>query len=199
MSSESPLKKKPQRSFTEWLSWRDILYFLIYHSLATGWFWMTRSPEIIISNIFPALSGLCVKFAKPWPLCLKIQLSFCTPMIWYGQKQVENWHLASGAKSWALTKKGLISWECRILLWAILLLLKNCLQFVKTFYQVPSVQAALILPNIDLNYHNWFKKCLMWPWCVWIYIKTYWPAGGGRGQNPENTAQGNSVQNPICP
>ena len=22
------------------------------------------------------------------------------------------------------------------------------------------------------------------------YIKTYWPAGGGRGQNPENTAQG---------
>ena len=27
-------------------------------------------------------------------------------------------------------------------------------------------------------------------------IKTYWPAGGGRGQNQENTAQGNSVQNP---
>ena len=32
-----------------------------------------------------------------------------------------------------------------------------------------------------------------------IFFKTYWPAGGGRGRNPENTAQGNSVQNPICP
>ena len=30
-------------------------------------------------------------------------------------------------------------------------------------------------------------------------IKTYWPAGGGRGQNPENTAQGNSGQNAIRP
>ena len=29
--------------------------------------------------------------------------------------------------------------------------------------------------------------------------KTYWPAGGGRGQNPENTAQGNSGQNAIRP
>ena len=29
--------------------------------------------------------------------------------------------------------------------------------------------------------------------------KTYWPAGGGRGQNPKNTAQGNSVQHPIRP
>ena len=26
-------------------------------------------------------------------------------------------------------------------------------------------------------------------------IMTYWPAGGGRGQNPENTAQGHSGQN----
>ena len=33
----------------------------------------------------------------------------------------------------------------------------------------------------------------------WKYIKTYWPAGGGRGQNPENTAQGNSGQNAIRP
>ena len=32
-----------------------------------------------------------------------------------------------------------------------------------------------------------------------VHIKTYWPARGGREQNPENTAQGNSVQNPICP
>ena len=30
-------------------------------------------------------------------------------------------------------------------------------------------------------------------------IKTYWPAGGGRGQNPENTAQGHSGHNSICP
>ena len=30
-------------------------------------------------------------------------------------------------------------------------------------------------------------------------IKTYWPAGGRRGQNPENTAQGHSGQNAICP
>ena len=30
-------------------------------------------------------------------------------------------------------------------------------------------------------------------------IMTYWPAGGGRGQNPENTAQGHSGQNSICP
>ena len=28
---------------------------------------------------------------------------------------------------------------------------------------------------------------------------TYWPAGGGRGQNPENTAQGHSGHNSICP
>ena len=32
-----------------------------------------------------------------------------------------------------------------------------------------------------------------------VHIKTYWPAGGGRGQNPENTAQGNSGQNAIRP
>ena len=32
-----------------------------------------------------------------------------------------------------------------------------------------------------------------------VRTKTYWPAGGGRGRNPENTAQGNSVQNPIRP
>ena len=32
-----------------------------------------------------------------------------------------------------------------------------------------------------------------------IYTKTYWPAGGGRGQNPENTAQGHSGQNAIRP
>ena len=31
------------------------------------------------------------------------------------------------------------------------------------------------------------------------YTKTYWPAGGGRGQNPENTAQGHSGQNAIRP
>ena len=30
-------------------------------------------------------------------------------------------------------------------------------------------------------------------------FKTYWPAGGGRGKNPENTAQGNSGQNAIRP
>ena len=30
-------------------------------------------------------------------------------------------------------------------------------------------------------------------------IKTYWPAGGGRGQNPENTAQGHSGHNAIRP
>ena len=29
--------------------------------------------------------------------------------------------------------------------------------------------------------------------------KTYLPAGGGRGQNPENTAQGHSGHNSICP
>ena len=28
---------------------------------------------------------------------------------------------------------------------------------------------------------------------------TYWPAGGRRGQNPENTAQGHSCHNSICP
>ena len=32
-----------------------------------------------------------------------------------------------------------------------------------------------------------------------LYSKTYWPAGGGRGQNPENTAQGHSGQNAIRP
>ena len=26
---------------------------------------------------------------------------------------------------------------------------------------------------------------------------TYWPAGGGRGQNPENTAQGHSELNQL--
>ena len=31
------------------------------------------------------------------------------------------------------------------------------------------------------------------------HFKTYWFAGGGRGQNPENTAQGNYIQNPIGP
>ena len=31
------------------------------------------------------------------------------------------------------------------------------------------------------------------------FAKTYWPAGGGPGQNPENTAQGHSVHNSICP
>ena len=31
------------------------------------------------------------------------------------------------------------------------------------------------------------------------HFKTYWPAGGGRGQNPENTAQGHSGHNSICP
>ena len=34
---------------------------------------------------------------------------------------------------------------------------------------------------------------------TYTYIKTYWPAGGGRGQNPENTAQGHSGHNSICP
>ena len=34
---------------------------------------------------------------------------------------------------------------------------------------------------------------------ICIHIKTYWPAGGGRGQNPENTAQGHSGHNSICP
>ena len=34
---------------------------------------------------------------------------------------------------------------------------------------------------------------------VFLYFKTYWPAGGGRGQNPENTAQGHSGQNAIRP
>ena len=32
-----------------------------------------------------------------------------------------------------------------------------------------------------------------------VRFKTYWPAGGGRGQNPENTAQGHSGQNAIRP
>ena len=39
--------------------------------------------------------------------------------------------------------------------------------------------------------------------CKWILmaniIKTYWPDGGGQGQNPENTAQGHSGHNSICP
>ena len=32
---------------------------------------------------------------------------------------------------------------------------------------------------------------------ITVNIKTYWPAGGGRGQNPENTAQGHSGHNSI--
>ena len=32
-----------------------------------------------------------------------------------------------------------------------------------------------------------------------IYVMTYWPAAGGRGQNTENTAQGHSGHNSICP
>ena len=35
--------------------------------------------------------------------------------------------------------------------------------------------------------------------CHSYYTKTYWPAGGERGQNPENTAQWNSGQNAIRP
>ena len=31
-----------------------------------------------------------------------------------------------------------------------------------------------------------------------LYFKTYWPAGGGRGQNPENTAQ-RVPREAICP
>ena len=31
------------------------------------------------------------------------------------------------------------------------------------------------------------------------HFKTYWPAGGGRGQNPENAAQGHSGHNAIRP
>ena len=34
---------------------------------------------------------------------------------------------------------------------------------------------------------------------MYTYIITYWPAGGGRGQNPENTAQGHSGHNSIPP
>ena len=34
---------------------------------------------------------------------------------------------------------------------------------------------------------------------IYANIMTYWPAGGGRGQNPENTAQGHSGHNSICP
>ena len=32
-----------------------------------------------------------------------------------------------------------------------------------------------------------------------VHSKTYWPAGGARGQNPENTAQGHSGHNAIRP
>ena len=31
-----------------------------------------------------------------------------------------------------------------------------------------------------------------------ITTMTYWPAGGGGGQNPENTAQGHSGHTSIC-
>ena len=34
---------------------------------------------------------------------------------------------------------------------------------------------------------------------IYDFTKTYWPAGGGRGQNPENMAQGHSGHNSICP
>ena len=57
----------------------------------------------------------------------------------------------------------------------------------------------------------WLRTC--WPcrrnfivccnhqqlWRSYLLFKTYWPAGGGRGQNPENTAQGHSGQNAIRP
>ena len=36
-------------------------------------------------------------------------------------------------------------------------------------------------------------------YCRTFIIKTYWPAGGRRGQNPKNTAQGHSGHNSICP
>ena len=49
---------------------------------------------------------------------------------------------------------------------------------------------------------DWFSVSFTWQGTKSgrvSYIKTYWPAGGGRGQNPENTAQGHSGQNAIRP
>ena len=59
--------------------------------------------------------------------------------------------------------------------------------------------ACTLISALSVN-HIWW-----WFWTgrliqiVLKIIMTYWPAGGGRGQNPENTAQGHSGHNSICP
>ena len=47
---------------------------------------------------------------------------------------------------------------------------------------------------------KFMKKLTNASLCIYdVHTKTYWPAGGGQGQYPENTAQGHSGQNAIRP
>ena len=54
---------------------------------------------------------------------------------------------------------------------------------------------ALLYANVDAKGTEGLKDVTTHLQSAYIYIKIYWPAGGGRGQNPEKY----SVQNALHP
>ena len=58
------------------------------------------------------------------------------------------------------------------------------------------VGLELLDPGVSILRLN--QKCMQQPDTKFYKNSmTYWPAGGGRGQNPENTAQGHSELNQL--